>query len=54
MIGRYRHRWRNKKNGDDKFRSHSSQSTTLKSGYTVDQTSKGPKEGMIRIYYYKE
>jgi hypothetical protein len=38
MKGRYR--YRNKKNRDGKFPSRSSQSTTLKSGYTVDQTWK--------------
>ena len=37
MKGRYRHR--NKKNNDDKFQ-RTSQSTVLKSGYTVDQTWK--------------
>jgi len=35
-----RYRYRNNKNGDDKFPSHSSQSAILKSGYTVNQTWK--------------
>ncbi|MGB6673553.1 MAG: hypothetical protein WBE34_14065 [Candidatus Nitrosopolaris sp.] len=35
-----RYRYRNKKNSDDKFRSHSSQSAILKSGYSVNQTWK--------------
>jgi hypothetical protein len=34
-----RHRYRNKKNSDDKFR-RTGQSTVLKSGYTVNQTWK--------------
>jgi hypothetical protein len=45
MKGRYR--YRNKNNSDDKFRSHSSQSTVLKSGYTVDQTWKGLKKAWL-------
>jgi len=34
-----RHRYRNKKNSDDKFR-RTGQSTVLKSGYTINQTWK--------------
>jgi hypothetical protein len=44
MKGRYR--YRNKKNGDDKFR-RTGQSTLLKSGYTVDQTRKGLKKAWL-------
>ena len=39
MKGRYR--YRNKKNTDSKFHSHTIQSEILKSGYTVVQTRKG-------------
>src|SRR5713101_3239290 len=41
MKGRYR--YRNKKNSDDKFH-RTSQSTVLKSGYTVNQTWKGLRQ----------
>jgi hypothetical protein len=44
MKGRYR--YRNKKNGDDKFL-RTGQSTVLKSGYTVDQTWKGLKKAWL-------
>jgi len=61
-----RYRYRNKKNSDDKFRSHSSQSAILKSGYTVNQTWKAlskawlgytiakNKEEDDRMKYYAE
>ena len=45
MKGRYR--YRNNKNRDDKFPSHSSQSTILMSGYTVNQTWKGLKKAWL-------
>jgi hypothetical protein len=41
------YRYRNKKNNDDKFPSHSGQSATLKSGYTVNQTWKGLKKAWL-------
>ncbi len=44
MKGRYR--YRNKKNSDDKFR-RTSQSTVLKSGYTVNQTWKGLRKAWL-------
>jgi hypothetical protein len=44
MKGRYR--YRNEKNSDDKFR-RTSQSTVLKSDYTVDQTWKGLKKAWL-------
>ena len=44
MKGRYR--YRNKKNSDDKFH-RTSQSTVLKSGYTVNQTWEGLRQGWL-------
>ena len=44
MKGRYR--YRNKKNSDDKFH-RTSQSTVLKSGYTVNQTWKGLRQAWL-------
>ena len=44
MKGRYR--YRNKKSRDDKIR-RTSQSTVLKSGYTVNQTWKGLRQGWL-------
>jgi hypothetical protein len=44
MKGRYR--YRTKKNSDDKFH-RTSQSTVLKSGYTVNQTWKGLRQAWL-------
>ena len=64
MKGRYR--YRNKKNRGGKFHNHSTQSTILRSGYTVDQTWKGLKKAWLgytiaknkgeddRMVYYAE
>ena len=41
-----RHRYRNKKNSDDKFR-RTGQSTVLKSGYTINQTWKALSEAWL-------
>ena len=63
MKGRYR--YRNKKSRDDKIR-RTSQSTVLKSGYTVNQTWKGLRKAWLgytiaknkgeddRMVYYAE
>ncbi|MFZ0896849.1 MAG: hypothetical protein WAZ77_20305 [Candidatus Nitrosopolaris sp.] len=64
MKGRYR--YRNKKSRDDKIR-RTSQSTVLKSGYTVNQTWKGLRKAWLgytiaknkeeddrMVYYAKE
>jgi hypothetical protein len=44
MKGRYR--YRTKKNSDDKFH-RTSQSTVLKSGYTINQTWKGIRKAWL-------